>query len=212
MAVEELISQMQFVDIDVTKKKFNHLVDDYRQVEQIYRKEGIINLRIEFPYFEFMFMSNEALMQLQVADGNRVSLLNVHRPVPFHLFSIQVDYSNYDLSPPSVKLINPLDSNRTKSLMFKPWITPDQQDKNNLLHEAFLTQPQNILIQDNSGEFFFCLRGIKEYHEHPQHSGDSWFLYRKEGKGHILNILDQLQLYGISNFNKVVTQHTKTTQ
>jgi hypothetical protein len=26
---------------------------------------------------------------------------------------------------------------------------------------------------------FLCLRGIREYHEHPQHSGDDWFLYRE---------------------------------
>jgi hypothetical protein len=26
---------------------------------------------------------------------------------------------------------------------------------------------------------FLCLRGIREYHEHPQHSGDEWLLYRE---------------------------------
>jgi hypothetical protein len=26
---------------------------------------------------------------------------------------------------------------------------------------------------------FLCMRGIREYHEHPQHTGDDWMLYRK---------------------------------
>jgi hypothetical protein len=29
-----------------------------------------------------------------------------------------------------------------------------------------------------TGAPFFCMRGAREYHEHPQHSGDEWLLYR----------------------------------
>jgi hypothetical protein len=29
-----------------------------------------------------------------------------------------------------------------------------------------------------TGRPFFCMRGIREYHEHPQHTGDEWLLYR----------------------------------
>jgi hypothetical protein len=25
---------------------------------------------------------------------------------------------------------------------------------------------------------FFCMRGVREYHEHPEHTGDQWLLYR----------------------------------
>lgn len=37
-----------------------------------------------------------------------------------------------------------------------------------------------VLLDDHpiTHKPFLCLRGIREYHEHPQHTGDDWLLYR----------------------------------
>ena len=33
-------------------------------------------------------------------------------------------------------------------------------------------------VHPMTGLPFLCMRGIREYHEHPQHTGDDWMLYR----------------------------------
>ena len=37
-----------------------------------------------------------------------------------------------------------------------------------------------VLIDDHplTHRPFLCLRGIREYHDHPQHTGDEWLLYK----------------------------------
>ncbi len=39
-----------------------------------------------------------------------------------------------------------------------------------------------VLLDDHpiTHKPFLCIRGIREYHEHPQHSGDDWLLYRQQ--------------------------------
>lgn len=36
---------------------------------------------------------------------------------------------------------------------------------------------------------FLCMRGVREYHRHPAHTGDSWLLHRKRGEGTLAAIL-----------------------
>ena len=39
---------------------------------------------------------------------------------------------------------------------------------------------------------FFCIPGIRQYHDHPQHSGDSWLLHRAAGEGTLATICDRI--------------------
>jgi hypothetical protein len=52
---------------------------------------------------------------------------------------------------------------------------------------------------------FICIPGVREYHNHPSHTGDSWLLYRKKaGVGTLGYLIEKLYQYGIvtiSNFN-----------
>jgi hypothetical protein len=36
---------------------------------------------------------------------------------------------------------------------------------------------------------FLCMRGVREYHRHPAHTGDSWLIHRKRGEGTLATIL-----------------------
>jgi hypothetical protein len=44
---------------------------------------------------------------------------------------------------------------------------------------------------------FLCLAGVREYHEHPGHSGDAWELHRAAGAGRLARILEIIDTYGI---------------
>lgn len=44
---------------------------------------------------------------------------------------------------------------------------------------------------------FLCLAGVREYHNNPGHTGDSWFLHRGTGAGTLNFLLEQLYKYGV---------------
>lgn len=207
-----MLNEPQFVDKRVTQTKFNKQVSNFERHSSSYRKEGIICLRIEFPFFEFALFGKKGHFQFNLppfnVNGNVILAepLSVTTNAPFLLFAIRVDYSNFDALPPSLRIIDPITSDLTRVVGFQPIITPAQQDESNLVHHQFRVQNQSLLLEDNRGRLFICLRGLREYHSHPDHSGDPWLLYRNSGKGDILHVLDQLQLYAISNYNKLLEQ------
>ncbi len=43
---------------------------------------------------------------------------------------------------------------------------------------------------------FVCLQGVREYHDNPGHTGDSWWLHRAAGAGRIVRLLELISRYG----------------
>ena len=44
---------------------------------------------------------------------------------------------------------------------------------------------------------FLCIPGVREYHEHPAHSGDSWLLHKGSGEGTLYFLLNTIYRYGV---------------
>lgn len=209
-----MLSEPQFVDKRVTRNKFDKEVSNFLKHSDNYRKEGIICLKIHFPVFEFALFGKQGRFQISLPpinlNGNIVHPeTTINTNAAFLLFAIRIDYSNYDVVPPSLRIIDLLTSDLTKAVLFAPLIFPSQQDQNNLVHDQFKVQNQGLLLEDNEGKLFVCLRGLREYHLHPDHSGDPWLLHRISNKGSIINILDQLQLYAVSNYNSLLEQQQR---
>jgi hypothetical protein len=85
-------------------------------------------------------------------------------------FKARFDLTDYDLRAPSLEFLDPW----TDALL--PYAT--------MLRAVEFEQQRkahNVLLDDHpiTHKPFLCLRGIREYHEHPQHSGDEWMLYRQ---------------------------------
>ena len=55
------------------------------------------------------------------------------------------------------------------------------------------------LMQANSPEDlpFLCIPGVKEYHDHPGHSGDPWEIHRSTGEGRLVRLLEVISKYGL---------------
>jgi hypothetical protein len=84
-------------------------------------------------------------------------------------FKAHFDLSNYDLDAPGLEFRNPWTD---APLQFNTMFRAFQFDENRKGHV--------VLLDDHplTHRPFLCIRGIREYHEHPQHSGDQWLLYR----------------------------------
>jgi Predicted metal binding domain len=174
---------VQVVEPAVSKAKFEAEVEEFRALEGEYRAKGWILLEAEFP---------EVLL---MAVGTKVN------PPPV-IFGALFDFTNYDADPPSLKLVNPFTRepylagqlptslNRGVAAEVPPGMPAPpgiQMKMNQPLMQA--AQPDEIP--------FLCLAGVREYHAHPGHSGDSWELHRASGAGKLVRLLEILHRYGV---------------
>jgi hypothetical protein len=107
------------------------------------------------------------------------------------LFGAELDFTNYDLEPPSVTLLDPFSR--------KPCIPPEAPVLVRMTPGPDgKPVPQPVLQYHGDGSKpFLCLPGTREYHSHPAHTGDSWLLHRSTGEGTLSFLVDKLHEFGV---------------
>jgi len=194
------------VDPRVSRAKFEREIALYRQLERDYVRRGWWMLRAEYPEVFIVFGTDKI------------------RP-PVVVFGALIDFTNYDLWPPSVKLVHPFTGEpyKLKELpshlprrvaAAPPQVQPDMHPITGTgptQPSNISPQPQGITMQAMMQAFsedeipFLCLAGVREYHNNPGHTGDSWFLHRGTGAGTLNFLLEQLYKYGVKPM-KVIHQ------
>lgn len=156
------------VDPAISRAKLERELNDFLALADVYRRRGILLLEYQCPQVLFAM----------VAPNAKPALL-----VPF---GVLLDFTDYNLKPPSVKFVNPLTKEPLKrSEIYTPF-RRQRPDK----------QPEDFLQAFEDERPFVCLQGVREYHDNPAHTGDSWFLHRGTGAGTLVNVLDMLAKYG----------------
>lgn len=182
-----MTSEDQFVDPVVSRSKFEREVAEYRGLEADYRQRGWMLLRAEYP---------EILIALAAPQLTPPAVIT----------GVRFDYSNYDVRPPSVRLVNPFTSEpyKTKEL---PTVLKRSVETGAPPIPGLMLPPgaqarfvaQQPLMQSYGPEDmpFLCIGGVREYHDHPGHSGDAWELHRKSGAGRLVRLLEVITKYGV---------------
>lgn len=170
---------IQFVDIEITKIKFKKELQEFKLNEYEYRKKGVICIKTNPHSINLLF----AIPHI--------------KPQPI-AFAVNIDYTNWDVEPPSIKFIDAFTDKKLERKDIK--INFYQiKDKNNI---KVLPNGQILeldLLQGNTGiKPFFCIPGVREYHQHPAHSGDSWMLHRTKGEGKLCVLIEQLYKHSIA--------------
>jgi putative metal binding uncharacterized protein len=171
----------QVVDPIVSRAKFDRELGQYRAREDTYRQRGWWLMRAEYPRVLVAF----------------ISMKTKPRAIEFGAL---LDFTNYDLRPPSVRIVDPFTeipyAKKELPTMMPRRATPETAHA--LFQIGNQVVPVSFLIQawDNGGVPFVCLPGVREYHDNPGHSGDSWFLHRNGGEGTLYYILEKLWQYG----------------
>lgn len=172
----------QVVDPSVSRIKFDNELAEYHRRDQEHLRRGWWLLEAEFPTIFVVF----AAAQL--------------RPAPV-ICGVLLDFTNYDLEPPSVRLVDPFTRQPYKM----------RELPTTLLRRQVLAMPAGFppgaaqmfgavpLMQAHSPEDvpFLCVPGVREYHEHPAHTGDSWLIHRGQGAGKLYAILNAIYQYGV---------------
>jgi hypothetical protein len=189
------------VDPRVSRVKFEREVALYRGLERDYVRRGWWMLRADFPEVLILFGTDKL------------------RP-PAVVFGALIDFTNYDLWPPSVTLVHPftaepykfkeLPSQLPRRLPSPPQVHSDTHPTNGTgPTQPTDVQSQGITVQAMMQAFsedhipFLCLAGVREYHNNPGHTGDSWFLHRGTGAGTLNSLLEQLYKYGVKPMRQI---------
>ena len=177
--------ETQFVDPAVSQKKFNREVAEFRAQADEYIRRGCYLVKAEFPH---------ALAVLATAKTQPVTIM----------CGVLFDYSNYDAVPPSLRLVHPLtcEPYKLKELPTQLMRRLPKTNPPNIVQgeeQIILVQPpQPLMVAHDTDDIpFLCIAGVREYHDHPAHSGDHWELHRPSGAGSLTRLVQIVSKYGL---------------
>lgn len=117
-------------------------------------------------------------------------------------YAVLFDFTDYDVQPLSVRLVNPFTKQRLKSTEIAyPFYRANPPPPGFPPGTQAGAQPMLQVFSDDAP--FLCLPGIRDYHASSAHTGDSWWLHRRTGAGKLFNLLDNLCKYGTEPISSI---------
>lgn len=173
----------QYVEPAVSRAKFEQELAEFRDLSAEYHANGWFLLEADFPQILVIL----AAPQLQP---------------PAIITGVLLDYTNYDAEPPSVRLVNPFtrEPYRAKELPTRLNRAVEGQTLNlpGVPGELKMQGAQPLMQAHDEDDIpFLCIAGVREYHQHPAHSGDAWELHRPAGAGRLVRLVEVIHTYGI---------------
>lgn len=159
-------ASLALVPTEVSRAKFAAELEDWQANAAIYTRRGWLLL-------------DRGPLHAEVAFLAAVPLVGVFT-IPVITACVRLDYTNYDLWPPSLTFIDPRTREPASPVVRAPATTP--------------AGARDALVDGHpdTGRPFLCLPGILEYHNHPQHTGDDWLLHRAVGAGRLAVICEHI--------------------
>ena len=184
MSVVTLVPETQYVDPAVSRRKFDREIDEFRSHAEEFRNRGWFLLSSDFP--------------------NALVLLASQKTTPPAMVcGILFNYANYDADPPSIRLVNPFTCEPYKFDQLPTQLkrlVPEEEGPRVFQgdFQLQLRKEQRLMVAHRAKEIpFICIAGVREYHEHPAHSGDHWELYRSSGAGRLIRLVQIISKYGM---------------
>lgn len=174
-------------DPQVSRAKFAHEIALFQDQKDQYAKMGIWMLSAEYP---------DVLVAFATPKSQQV----------FVPFGALVNFVDYNARPLTVTLVHPCTRKVLTLSEVLPQAIPNFQCQpppriarfrivgGQLVHDSILQGYDN-----DDPKPFLCIPGVRSYHEHPAHTGDSWWLHKNLGEGSLHNILHTLWKYGVRN-------------
>lgn len=163
------------VDPAVSAAKFDEQIRIFRTNAALYRQRGCWLLEATFPHALFVFCSPKT------------------RPGAV-IMGVQLNFENFDLWAPSVVFVNPFTGHP-----FPAGKLPTKMPRAVPGPGPMGFVPQDLIAQYEGTNAlpFLCLAGVREYHNHPAHTGDSWLLHRDQPEGQMAYLLDTILKYAV---------------
>jgi hypothetical protein len=178
---------VQTVDPRVSREKFDREVAEFRRAAEQHRRRGWWLLDADFPNVSVVF----ATPQLRPAAV---------------ICGVEIDFTNYDVEAPSARLVNPF-TREPYGLRNLP-TTLMRRQAVNIPGMPQLSSVVSLMQAHHPDEIpFLCIPGIREYHAHPAHTGDSWLMHKGQGEGTLFHILHTIYQYGVQPISGLAVGH-----
>lgn len=183
-----------FVDPAVCRAKFQRELDEFKAQRSVYHRRGVWLLDDIFP---------EIFLVLMAVKSSPLSAV----------FGVVINFENYDVEPPSVRFVHPLTREPLNAAnlphrmpRLKTVKGPNGEPATGPQGEVFVEEQPLVQAEDPQRPGFVCLQGVREYHAHPAHTGDSWWLHRGTGVGRLAYLVNVLATYGIDSVQGIRLQ------
>jgi len=168
------------VDPEVSRLKFEREINRLAEQQSALQSRGIFVLGSQtYPIIELLFVPRHPLQvaipmppgRIVLPQGTMAMAAAEIPSLSARAFKARFALTDYDFRAPSLEFRDPwTDAALPYETMFRALEYEKQRG------------PHVVLLGDHPSTHkpFLCIRGIQEYHEHPQHSGDDWMLYRAQ--------------------------------
>jgi len=182
------------IDSQVSKIKFRQEVKLLSSQAETLNKWGVVIKEIKYPLVKTIFIPKHSLkfsfpiphtpgtplppglpplpQGIKIPPGAILELMNTNElpALSARAFGTIISLDDFDQRAPSVVFCDPFTWN---VIPYNNLFRGNHVGDNN---KAFPVVLEN---HPYTKKPFLCMRGIREYHEHPQHTGDDWMQYRK---------------------------------
>lgn len=172
----------------VAAAKFDREVSQLLEQTDRMRRRGVLVLDVAAPVVQVAF----ALPHIKPAGI---------------VTAVRFDYTDYDLQPPSIWFVDPFSGERLRpEQMHTQMLRGVEQPlgvpgfdvgPNGQPMQSTIVVPQPLIQAHDGGWPFLCLPGVREYHEHPGHTGDPWELHRTAGAGSLVRLVETIVKYAV---------------
>lgn len=171
------------LDPAVARRKFEREVERVETQVAVLRSWGCFVVRAAYPHVDAVFMPRKPMrLLLPVKSQQGQGLIVLPNPqVQFALFEqpalagrafgVRINLSDFDQRAPGVSFHDPF---TWELLPYASLPLGQHTDEHGKTLRVVLDG------HPTTKRPFLCLRGTLEYHEHPQHSGDEWALWRDQ--------------------------------
>lgn len=163
------------VDQRISRLKYDRQVGNLGRQKNLLRSWGCFLVNCTFPHVEALFLpSNPFVIEfpawIQTGQTLQLAVANMQvDSVVGRAFGVRIDMEDYDLRAPSVTFRNPTTWELAPFNSIPTGHFPDESG-----------HPRPVVL-DAHPVFerpFLCIQGIREFHEHPQHTDVDWFTNR----------------------------------
>jgi hypothetical protein len=180
----------QTAEAAVSRQKFDREVGRLRASERMLTTRGIWVTEAEFPYVKIAFLATRMVPRVMA-------------------LAVRVDFTDYDVKPFSVKFWDPFEdrelaTSELQTLLRRRQTAPRVPGEQPVPGAEVVVN----LVQSHGPALpaFLCLPGVREYHEHPAHTGDAWELHRRRDGGALFDLVETLWRYGSAPLTQLGVQ------
>lgn len=210
------VSEPQFADPAVSRRKFNREIKEFRSQANEYGRRGWFLVLAEFPH-ALVVLATVKTQPIAILCGvwfdysnydavpPSVRLVNPLTREPYKWSEVPTKLPRMPVLPeaegaaqgPAPGVEQPIPLGVVQAL---PAGIAEALAQG--VPQAQVVMPQPLMQAYGDDDVpFLCIAGVREYHNHPAHSGDRWESHRTSGAGRLLRLIQVISKYGLETID-----------